>query len=946
MNTPDRQQQMIDYVSGEMSAEEQAEFRATLNGDIESQRQLEAMTRAVHALEDASDNDPTASLEAEVMRAVRKEVTQAGQPVRHAPQRWRVWGPIAVAAAVVMLVLMIADTGGPNGGGGGSVVWADVVNAMNRVDHFHAVAWADEPRNASMPKMYKVEMYYRSPGKYRAHGFEHVQFHDGKDSRIYSAAERKWLETEQARYRLIPDEYIKTFQQKGMLDALLHMMFQGNPPEGLPVKSATVAASAGIEVFDFAHDATTQWARIWVLKESQLPIRMKLYQPHYEDFMMVTFDYTDPQPESFFDPDHFEKVVKERNLRQVRQIMRAGAEKLEGKPVGLEQLYDPELGIQMPELVSIESADTGDLLIAAMHARNLKPDGRAYAPSYTEQLFDNWGNTYFRIAPRMYRYDDPDEFTDKPIRMTYMAVPPFVRGDGERVIKLRYSVYERAADSGMMTDVLIGEQEVAVPEPAGAGIPGNWPGRQLLKDPVKRRQALYPYHTLRSPLWVQLESVGSFEPLPTDGYQVLRHFRLWDEYAAVFERDSLDAVLADPFSDWSKMDQLGYYLLHLCRSGRTGEFDSLYQQLKPREDKFLAEDEQKNSLVSSYKKYHIKLAVAMALPRAIQALDEGHGPKVLDVSRSNDGHTVVVIQTPPNRSYDVSRNWRWGTPVDMRAWNRVAIAHEEGGRQKPTVRTFLLQGDADQLQFDYSVVIVDVLDDLKEHQSHNTDRFDWQLDIDLPEPGFATRAELIERYPGLAKSLENVDTPFEKLRKIIGQHEAAGRYDEAIEATRQQLALPQEDWHEYYRKDDEAYRNGRENLELNIAKYQAKLGQFDEALNSIDRIAANTKQPDYAGSPHDGRWRFLLETYTHVVQDLIEHEQYDRAQALLEQLESQRPDWRMYLDERVAVKVDGGVYGFTPSHKVWRTWKPVDIAWLRLEQARTGQVLPEQFGPD
>ncbi len=949
MNRPDRQQQMIDYVTGEMTADERAEFRAALNGDAELHDQLAALTGAMNAVQTDRNNAATTDLETNIMRAVRREAATSDQPAHRAPSRWRVWGPLAAAAAVVMFVVLITSPDQPGGGGfGASVAWAEVVEAMNGVASFHAVAWADEPRNARTPKMYKIEMYYRAPGKYRAHGFDHVQFHADGESRIYNAAERKWLGPDETRFRFIPPEYIDTFEKKGMLDALLGMMFRGNPPQGQPVRSATVAASAGIEVFDYAHDPNQQWARIWVLKESKLPIRMKLYHPQSDDFMLVSFDYTDPQPASFFDPDHFEKVVTERDLRGVRQVMRAGAEKLEGKPVGIEQNFDPQRGIKVPELVSIASADTGDLLITAKHPKNLRPNGRAYAPSYAEQLFDNWGNTYYRVAPQMHRFNGAGEFTDKPIRMAYMAVPPFVRGSGERRVKLRYVVFDRFEDTQMNADIVVGEPEAVVPAPAGAGIPANWPGRDALTDPAKRREAMRKFHARRSPLWVQLDTLSALKPFDPYGYYLLRSYDLWDEYMAIYERDHLDKVLADPFENWNRMDRLGYYLLHLHRAGRHDEFDALHQRLKPLEAKFLAgADPRRSGFREGYQRYHFRLPVAMALPTAIEAVNNGARAKVLEVSRSKDGYAVVVIETPPSRKNVMGTDtWGWGRLDSDQPWQFVA-GDTEGAhrRSEPTVRTWLIKGDAERVRFGYDVLITGVLPEPEGRAAHNGDRFRWHLDVNLPAPQHETRDELIAKYPKLAEDVKRADTPYMQHGKRIAQHRDAGRYAEAIAEAEALLALPHEQWPEHYRENDKAYRMARENYEVDIAGCRAALGQFDEALAAIDRVAEATPRPVYERGEHYYRWYYLHSAYADVVDELIAREQYDRAEVVLRRLETRRPDARLYVDENTGAHTEDGIRIKNPAYTVWRLWKPVDTAWLRLAQARTGEVLPEKIGP-
>ncbi len=122
--------------------------------------------------------------------------------------------------------------------------------------------------------------------------------------------EGKWISPEESRIRLIPEDLVRDMGDKGLLDVVLNKTFDGKPPVGEPVKNDELA-TAGIEVFDYAYDASAMWARIWVVKDSRMPIRMKVYHPEFNDYMLVEFDYSEPEGKGFFDAEAFKKALSE-----------------------------------------------------------------------------------------------------------------------------------------------------------------------------------------------------------------------------------------------------------------------------------------------------------------------------------------------------------------------------------------------------------------------------------------------------------------------------------------------------------------------------------------------------------------------------------------------------------------------------------------------------------
>ncbi len=243
-----------------------------------------------------------------LMRRVRERLAEPD--VGHARRQF-IARMIGVAALVLLGIflggVMFSNRANPLGG---SIAWADVVRAVKKVDHVHISAFVQEPHNAAAPKMYRLDLYYQQPGQWRGQGLDYVQFASagGKGARIYSVKDAKWISPEQSPIHLIPEDLVRDMGDKGLLDVVLEKVFDGKPPAGEPVKNDELA-TAGIEVFDYAYDPSAMWARIWVVKDSPMPIRMKVYHPEFNDYMLVEFDYSEPEGPGFFDAVAFEKVL-------------------------------------------------------------------------------------------------------------------------------------------------------------------------------------------------------------------------------------------------------------------------------------------------------------------------------------------------------------------------------------------------------------------------------------------------------------------------------------------------------------------------------------------------------------------------------------------------------------------------------------------------------------
>jgi hypothetical protein len=262
------------------------------------------------------------------------------EPARAAKTRSRNWWRVAIplaAAAVVAFVLLWPGRAIDSRSGGG-VVWADVVKAMDRVQQFHLIAFIDDPRRADeQRRLSRYDLFYQQPNRLRTHerGEYSVGFLIGDKSYLWDNKLNDWVTGSGNKQpeMMFPRNFADQLQKHGLLQAVLEGFFdKGKVPAGEPVKSDEVASSQGIDVFDYARNASESWMRIWVLRESKLPLKMHLYMPGSDEFVLVNFDYSDPQPDGFFSPESFAQHAKQLRTDNPQRLHGIGAASRRRRP--------------------------------------------------------------------------------------------------------------------------------------------------------------------------------------------------------------------------------------------------------------------------------------------------------------------------------------------------------------------------------------------------------------------------------------------------------------------------------------------------------------------------------------------------------------------------------------------------------------------------------------
>ena len=943
------EEELLLLVTGELDPAREAETWAAVAENAELARaaaRLAATLAAVRA-------GHAAAVSADFNARLRKQLlAEAGAEAAQALPRRRFWRlaplPLAAAAAVLMAWSLLNVFWPAGTASSGGVAWADVVRAVNRIEFFRAVAY-EESAGATR----RVEAFYRHPNLWRVQGEEHgmfVLFVTPSGSGVFNVSERNWRQrSEGLDPSLLPGSVGPMPVEGRMLDAVLALVFRGKPPAGEPVKSGQAVAGQGMEVFDYAHDPNERWVRIWVMKESRLPIHMIVYQPDRNEAMRVVFDYTTPVPETCFDLRRFEKALAEKPPAKPEDVFRTGLEPIGAKPTTTQQVFDLKGGYKTPVFVSVEAADTGDLLITAQDPCNRTPQGGSVGGMYYAQLFDNWGNTFYRISA------DTSRNPEEPIlRQAYLAVPPFKKGEGKHTVTLRYTVRGHDEGGQLNYDKILHEETVEVPPPAVKGIPGNWPEPDTLQDPLKRVHALYPFNFLRSPLKVQLAAVDPLlEKAPDDisllfeKMQILRAYELNDDRFRLFEQNLRDRALADPFGRLDLGDMLGEYLLYLFNVGRREEFNAILARLEPAKEKLLASaDRRTQATRRQIEQCRGGLAAAMAVPKALAAIEKGPRPTVEMIAHSRDGTLWLSVVRPPNRNRHTSdHSWSAPEPAKRGPWtmlSSLSVADKVFLRAK---------GTGDEIRLDFSAMIAPLVITSGEVPVEMA-RIPWSLTVRVPPPEVDTESGLAPHVPQWLPEDSRKYYVSPQLQEAATVYTSEGyalftaeKYDAALAAYRRTLEIPREAALAHFKGNEEQYQENRRTLETHAALCLAHLGRLEEAAEIADRLAADAPKPDFTDPDRtrdggEARWVRL-----EMVRWLIDQKRLQEAEKLLAQVERDRPDWRLLDSRNLATRVSYGFRGWQVSVGNWQAWRYADLTWWRLRQAQSGLRVPPADSP-
>ncbi len=181
-----------------------------------------------------------------------------------------------------------------------SPTWADVIQKFKAISFFHATVHI---RHVETDRAFEYEFWMGSGGKFRLHYGTKVIFAD--QDGIQKAFNAKTKET------INPHEYLV-----GVINYINkadHFSFEtvvysltGEISKLNPIPNQVEEVSSDLLVFDLKSIEKKEYAILRALKESRLPVSLKIVNWEEEIISNISFSYQREKSENFFDPQIFE----------------------------------------------------------------------------------------------------------------------------------------------------------------------------------------------------------------------------------------------------------------------------------------------------------------------------------------------------------------------------------------------------------------------------------------------------------------------------------------------------------------------------------------------------------------------------------------------------------------------------------------------------------------
>lgn len=292
----------------------------------------------------------------------------------------------AVAAIVVGIFIGVPRlTGGLT-----TIAWADVAERFRSVPFFSAAIYIKEDVTGE-PK--QIELWMSRDGRTRIRTGTQVVFGDqGKVTKAYD------IKTHSSKVEA--DERVSFLLQKlgsakeFSLDSVIKVVFAGKLEDVTPLINPDAVISRDMVVFDIQSTIGPEWLRIWALRESKLPVRIKVWDPRYGDGTDVVFSYSREQSGEFFDPNAFAGLLQSRQASSRVNLAYAYLKDPGGRQITPEDMFE-DSGFHMPQVRHVGITPQGAVWVIADKGHVRMPQGGV---SYGfAEIEDDLGREYRRV---------------------------------------------------------------------------------------------------------------------------------------------------------------------------------------------------------------------------------------------------------------------------------------------------------------------------------------------------------------------------------------------------------------------------------------------------------------------------------------------------------------------------------------------------------------------
>ncbi|MBN2375595.1 MAG: hypothetical protein JXD22_04290 [Sedimentisphaerales bacterium] len=200
-------------------------------------------------------------------------------------------------ACIIFAMIFMAGSSTPS--------WAEVSEKFKSMSFAYASIYV-RPTPLAQPK--QIELWIGQAGKIRLRCGEQVIFaNKGLLTKTFDLNKRSESYPDQMIYDILN---ALGDAKEVSLTSIIKGISSGKLTESTPLINGDAQISKDLVVFDVEDEYSSQWIRVWALRESKLPTRISIRDPWGGPSIDVMMTYSKEQPAVFFDPDEFAKKLK------------------------------------------------------------------------------------------------------------------------------------------------------------------------------------------------------------------------------------------------------------------------------------------------------------------------------------------------------------------------------------------------------------------------------------------------------------------------------------------------------------------------------------------------------------------------------------------------------------------------------------------------------------
>ncbi len=231
------------------------------------------------------------------------------KPVSAEPNIWRIITKNRITKLAAAAVIIIAVLIGINHFGGSidvtTVAWAEVSDRFRSVPFFSATLYMKDNATAQPEQ---IELWMNQAGRSRFRIGNQIIFgNKGKITKAFDLKTRNEIEPD---YKAVALVDLMGEAESFSLETVIRGISGGELVDVTPLVNTNAVISEDLVVFDVESGNSSEWFRIWALRASKLPVRIRMWDPTDGACADILLTYSKEQQEIFFDPEAFSSKAK------------------------------------------------------------------------------------------------------------------------------------------------------------------------------------------------------------------------------------------------------------------------------------------------------------------------------------------------------------------------------------------------------------------------------------------------------------------------------------------------------------------------------------------------------------------------------------------------------------------------------------------------------------